>query len=510
MRPAWATICASCSWKRALRTECLTPSFWRYSDSISDFSIETVPTSTGWPSSCFSLSSLGDRGELFRHRLVEDVVLIDPLDRHVGRDRDHVHLVDVEEFRRLGHRRAGHARQLRIHAEVILEGDRGERLVLGLDLDAFLRFDCLVKAVRPAPAVHHAAGELVDDDDLLVLDDIVDVLLEHDVRLERLVQVVNDLRIGDVVEVAALDQARVLEHALGFLGALLGEHDTLLFLVLLVVGRQERFHDAVDRDVKVGFVVGRAGDDQRRPGFVDQDRVHLVDDCEIERPLDHLVAAVFHVVAQVIEAQFVVRRIGDVAVVSVAALLVGEVGDDDPDGHAKEAIDLAHPAGVAGSEIVVDGDNVDALALECVEIHRKRRHQRLAFTGLHLGNLAAMERDRRRSSGRRNDAGPASGSLPRAPSRMLREANRRASRRSPAARGSARSARAIPHRSARNIGLEAVDCLDIFAEAADVAIVGRSEDAFCHCGEHVNSLRNPGVRIGRNLSPTLGKLRPAM
>ena len=117
-------------------------------DSISDFSIETVPTSTGWPISCRRLDLLGDGAELVGDVLVEFVVLVDALDRDVGRDRDDVHLVDVEEFRRLGQRRAGHARQLRIHAEIVLEGDRGERLVLGLDLDAFLGLDRLVQARR--------------------------------------------------------------------------------------------------------------------------------------------------------------------------------------------------------------------------------------------------------------------------------------------------------------------------------------------------------------------------
>ena len=106
-------------------------------------------------------------------------------------------------------RRAGHARQLRVHAEIVLEGDRGERLVLGLDFDAFLGLDRLVKPVRPAPTVHHPAGELVDDDDLPLLHDVVDVPLEHHVRLQGLVQVVDDLRVRDVVEVAALDQARL-------------------------------------------------------------------------------------------------------------------------------------------------------------------------------------------------------------------------------------------------------------------------------------------------------------
>ena len=33
-------------------------------------------------------------------------------------------------------------------------------------LSAFLGLDRLVQAVGPAPARHHAAGELVDDDDL--------------------------------------------------------------------------------------------------------------------------------------------------------------------------------------------------------------------------------------------------------------------------------------------------------------------------------------------------------
>ena len=36
---------------------------------------------------------------------------------------------------------------------------------------------------------------------------------------------------------------------------------------------------------------------------------------------------------------------------------------------------------------------MDALALKRVEIDRERRDQRLAFAGLHLGDLAAVERD---------------------------------------------------------------------------------------------------------------------
>ena len=215
--------------------------------------------------------------------LVERVFLVDARDRHVGRDRDDVHLVDVVEFGRLGRRGAGHARQLGIHAEIVLEGDRGHRLVLGLDLDAFLGLDRLVQPVRPAPPVHHAAGELVDDDDLAVLDDVIDVALEHHVGAQRLVEVVDHLRVLEIVEVGALEQPGGLEHPLDRLGAVLGQRDRLLLLVLLVRVGRELLHHRVDLHVELGLVVGRAGDDQRRARFVDQDRIDLVDDRHRER-----------------------------------------------------------------------------------------------------------------------------------------------------------------------------------------------------------------------------------
>ena len=50
-RPAWATIAASRSWYFAFSTTCWTRFFLSSRDSISLFSIETVPTSTGWPCS---------------------------------------------------------------------------------------------------------------------------------------------------------------------------------------------------------------------------------------------------------------------------------------------------------------------------------------------------------------------------------------------------------------------------------------------------------------------------
>ena len=49
--------------------------------------------------------------------------------------------------------------------------------MLLLDRHALLRLDRLVQALAPAATLHDAAGELVDDLHLAVLDDVVDVLL---------------------------------------------------------------------------------------------------------------------------------------------------------------------------------------------------------------------------------------------------------------------------------------------------------------------------------------------
>ena len=52
----------------------------------------------------------------------------------------------------------------------------------------------------------------------------------------------------------------------------------------------------------------------------------------------------------------------------------------------------AHPLGVVLGEVVVDGDDVHALAGERVEVGRQRGDQGLALTGLHLGDVAEVQR----------------------------------------------------------------------------------------------------------------------
>ena len=50
-----------------------------------------------------------------------------------------------------------------------------------------------------------------------------------------------------------------------------------------------------------------------------------------------------------------------------------------------------HPLSVAPGEVVVDCDDVDALAFECVQIHRHRRYQGLSFTRTHLSDCVVVQ-----------------------------------------------------------------------------------------------------------------------
>src|SRR5207249_11215409 len=99
--------------------------------------------------------------------------------------------------------------ELVVETEVVLQGDGGEGLVLLLDLHPFFRLDRLVEALRPAPSGKDAAGELVDDQNLAVLDDVVDVSLVELLGPKRRLELVHEVRLELVVEV--LDAQRSLD-----------------------------------------------------------------------------------------------------------------------------------------------------------------------------------------------------------------------------------------------------------------------------------------------------------
>ena len=123
------------------------------------------------------VDQLEHRRILLTASLEDAVVLVFALDRAVGRDGQHIQLVDVMELGGVRFSGAGHAAQFLIKTEVVLDGDRRERLGLLIDVNAFLGFHGLMQAIAPAATRHLTTGLFIDDDDLVVLDDVFVVLL---------------------------------------------------------------------------------------------------------------------------------------------------------------------------------------------------------------------------------------------------------------------------------------------------------------------------------------------
>ena len=342
---------------------------------------------------------IGERVVLLALGAVDHVLVILPDHRHVGRDDHDFELVDLVELRRLGVRGAGHARELLVEPEVVLERDGRERLVLALDLDVLLGFDGLVEPVGPPAAGEDAARELVDDQDLAVADHVVDVPLVERVRAQGLLDAVEQVDVLQFVHV--LDAEKLLGLGDAFLrqdgrARLLVDQvvagGRLVAVLVLLLGALGQVRDhAVARVVDLGVLFGGPRDDERGARLVDQDRVDLVDDREDVAALHHVLELELHVVAEVVEAELVVGAVGHVARVRGLALVVEQVVLDAAHRQPQEPVDLAHPVRVAPGEVVVHGDDVHAPAGQGVQVHGHGRDEGLALAGLHLGDLSRVQ-----------------------------------------------------------------------------------------------------------------------
>ncbi len=200
----------------------------------------------------------------------------------------------------------------------------------------------------------------------------------------------HEVRFDSVIEVGDT------ECGFDLLDALLGRHDDPLVLFeLVVLVALERSHDRRKPVVELGRVGDSTRDDQRRAGLVDEDRVDFVDDAVVVAALLDLgVFARRHVVAEVVEAEFVVGPVGDIGGVTRPLLGGGRIAtrQDQADIHLHEAVDPTHQLGLVLGEVVVDRDQVNALLCQGIQVDGSGRGEGLAFTGLHLRDPAEMQR----------------------------------------------------------------------------------------------------------------------
>ena len=279
-------------------------------------------------------------------------------------------------------------RELVVPPEEILNRHGGDRLVLFPDFHAFFGLYRLVQSLGVPPPFQHPARKLVHDKDLPVAHDVLVVFQEERLGPERLVQVVYQVPVYVVVEVV---------HAEGFfdlLDAALRRGDLLFLLVhLIVFAVFEAGNYRGEAVVNVRRALRHARDDQGRPGLVDEYGVDLVDDGVIEIPLNELLDGGGEIIPQIVEAELGVGTVGYVGAISDLPLVEAHPILNDAQFETQELVNRPHPVRIATGQVVVDGNHVGAFAGEGVQVNRHRGRERLTFTGLHLGDVAAVQHD---------------------------------------------------------------------------------------------------------------------
>ncbi|MNW53119.1 hypothetical protein D3C74_306680 [compost metagenome] len=214
--------------------------------------------------------------ELTVDALIDDVRHILALVWPVGRHLQHFEAVDFLKFLFLRLRRTSHPGQLAVHPEVVLEGDRGQRHALVLNLDAFFGFNGLVQTVAVTAALHDPAGEFVDDQHFVFRHDVIHVAAHDDVRFERLHYVVVQRNVFMVIQVINA------EDAFRFGDPFFGQRNGLNFNVYGVIFfRRQGLYEPVSCIIQLGRFLSLAGNNERRPRFIDENGVHFVNDTKI-------------------------------------------------------------------------------------------------------------------------------------------------------------------------------------------------------------------------------------
>ena len=342
-----------------------------------------------------SLDFISQRTELVFFSQINLVGMLDSLHLSVSRNGDHIKIVNFHELGRFGHRRACHARQFLVHLEDVLQRCSRKGLRFLFDRHAFFGFDGLVKPVAPLAAFHQSPSELVDDDNLPILDHIVDIQLVKKVPLQGIVDQVRPFHIASGVETFHAGKSFSLANTF------VGQRHVVLFFV----NREVRFLfqlpcNPISFLVTPKVQVSRTADDQWRTCFVDQNIVDFVNDGVIQWPLALLhfsrktivvLCGRAHVVAKVIETKFVVRSVSDVARISSLLCISRHPRLDCVDCQSKVHVKRRHPFHVTTRQVIIDGDDVDALAFKCVQVRRQRGNKRLTFTGHHFSDTAKVQ-----------------------------------------------------------------------------------------------------------------------
>ena len=268
-----------------------------------------------------------------------------------------------------------------------MERDSCNCLALTFQLDMFLCFNRLVQSVRIPATIHQASCEFIHDDDLAVLDDVILITEEDKMSFQCLVERIKKDRI--IQGKQALD----FEELFDFLDARFRPNKELF--ILLVAGEintlLEILHGFEHLHIHEGVVFCRGGDNQRGSRLINQNGVHFIDDAEIQPLLSLDVVLPYHVVAQVIEAELIVRAIHDVCLITEEAFPFSKRSDNQTCGQSKERVEFSHLFPIATCEVIIDRNNMNLVAVNRVVYRRTSRDERFSFACLHLSDATVVQ-----------------------------------------------------------------------------------------------------------------------
>ena len=120
-------------------------------------------------------------------RLEDNIRLVYTDKRLVCRNFNYIKLIDFVKFVSLGSGSTGHTGKFLIKTEVVLECDGSESLAFVLYLYALFCLECLMETFVISTTLHNTAGELVNDFNLTVFNNIVNISGHNAVSLDSLV-----------------------------------------------------------------------------------------------------------------------------------------------------------------------------------------------------------------------------------------------------------------------------------------------------------------------------------
>ena len=100
-----------------------------------------------------------------------------------------------------------------------------------------------------------------------------------------------------------------------------------------------------------------------------------------------------HVIAQIVKSELAVCAVCYIAVICGNTCLGRHIALNAADGQTKETMNFAHPCRVTRSKVFIDGNNMHALAGECIKIRGQRCNKCFAFARSHFGNSPLMQHD---------------------------------------------------------------------------------------------------------------------